>query len=398
VAALRDADGAAVKPGRIARLVRGVASVVGRPAVWIGGAAGALARRNAMRNPGRTAGTAAALMIGVALVTAVTVVAKGLDGSSRGSLADRVHASAVISGSDGWSPIDPKVEAAAAGAPGVKATTSIRQDGALVLGAQETVNAVDPATISRLFGDGALAKAGDGAVVGDDYATKHRLKVGDTLTLTSLKGTKLPLTIRAIEDTPSVDVLSLGPITVANATYDRAFEQQRVRMTLVDGPVDSVERAIAAFPDAKVETKDGFIDSQTAWIGAILAILWVLLALAVIVSLFGIVNTLVLSTFERMRELGTLRALGMHRRQVRRMVRHESIITALMGAGLGVLLGLGLAAIVTTAFSDEGLTFAVPVGSLIAFGVVAVIAGVIAAILPARRAARLNVLAALAWE
>jgi putative ABC transport system permease protein len=93
-----------------------------------------------------------------------------------------------------------------------------------------------------------------------------------------------------------------------------------------------------------------------------------------------------------------LRAVGMSRRQVRRMVRHESIITALMGAGLGVLLGLGLAAIVTSAFSDEGLTFAVPVGSLIAFGVVAVIAGMLAAILPARRAARLNVLAALAWE
>ena len=123
-----------------------------------------------------------------------------------------------------------------------------------------------------------------------------------------------------------------------------------------------------------------------------------LLALAVIVSLFGIVNTLVLSTFERTRELGMLRAVGMSRRQVRRMVRHESIITALMGAGLGVLVGLGLAAIVTSIFADEGLTFAVPVGSLIAFGVVAVIAGVLAAILPARRAARLNVLAALAWE
>jgi len=398
VDALRDASSVAGNPGRFARLVRGVASVVGRPAVWIGGAAGRLARRNAMRNPGRTASTASALMIGVALVTAVTVVAKGLDGSSRGSLSDRVHASAVISGNDGWSPIDPKVEAAAASAPGVKATTSIRQDGALVLGAQETVNAVDPATIARLFGDGSFAHVGDGAVVGDDYASKHGLKVGDSLTLTSLKGTKLPLTIRAIEDTPSVDVLSLGPITVANATYDRAFEQKRVRMTLVDGPVNAVSHAIASFPDAKAESKADFIDSQTAWIGQILAILWVLLALAVIVSLFGIVNTLVLSTFERMRELGTLRALGMHRRQVRRMVRHESVITALIGAVLGIAVGLALAVGLTAWLGKYGFSFAIPPASLLAVAVIAALAGMAAAALPARRASRVNVLNALAYE
>jgi putative ABC transport system permease protein len=204
--------------------------------------------------------------------------------------------------------------------------------------------------------------------------------------------------VRAIEDTPSVDVLSLGPITISNATFDRAFEQRRVRMTLVDGPVASVERAIAAFPDAKVETKDGFIDSQTAWIGAILAILWVLLALAVIVSLFGIVNTLVLSTFERMRELGTLRALGMHRRQVRRMVRHESVITALIGGVLGIAAGLTLAAGLTAWLGKYGFSFAVPAGSLVAIAVIAALAGMAAAALPARRAARVNVLNALAYE
>jgi putative ABC transport system permease protein len=124
----------------------------------------------------------------------------------------------------------------------------------------------------------------------------------------------------------------------------------------------------------------------------------VLLALCVIVSLFGIINTLVLSTFERTRELGTLRAVGMTRRQVRRMVRHESVITALLGAGLGIALGLGLAAIVTSVFSDEGLTFAVPAGSLVVLTVVAGLAGILAAIAPARRAARLDVLTALAYE
>ena len=118
------------------------------------------------------------------------------------------------------------------------------------------------------------------------------------------------------------------------------------------------------FPDAKALTKGEYVDQLTGDIDSLLAIFYVLLALAVIVSLFGIVNTLVLSTFERTRELGMLRAVGMSRRQVRRMVRHESIITALIGAGMGIAAGLGLAAVVTSLFADEGLTFAVPAGAL----------------------------------
>ena len=169
-------------------------------------------------------------------------------------------------------------------------------------------------------------------------------------------------------------------------------------MTFVDAPRDAVARALAGFPNAKAEGKDAFIDGQTAWIGQILAVLWVLLALAVIVSLFGIVNTLVLSTFERTRELGTLRALGMQRRQVRRMVRHESVITALIGAVLGIGAGLVLAAGVVAWLGKYGLSYAVPVSSLLAVAIVAAVAGVLAAALPARRAARIDVLRALAYE
>jgi putative ABC transport system permease protein len=124
----------------------------------------------------------------------------------------------------------------------------------------------------------------------------------------------------------------------------------------------------------------------------------VLLALSVVVSLFGIVNTLVLSVFERTRELGMLRAVGMTRRQVRRMIRHESVITALIGGVLGIALGIVLAALVTAALSSEGLVFSIPVISLIVFALIAVVAGVLAAIFPARRAARLNVLQALQYE
>ena len=126
-------------------------------------------------------------------------------------------------------------------------------------------------------------------------------------------------------------------------------------------------------PDTKVRTKAEYVDEQAKGVDELLAIFYVMLALAVIVSLFGIVNTLVLATFERTQELGTLRAVGMSRRQVRRMVRHESVITALIGAVTGMACGLALAAAVTSAFADEGLTFAVPAGALIAFTIVAIV-------------------------
>ncbi len=141
-----------------------------------------------------------------------------------------------------------------------------------------------------------------------------------------------------------------------------------------------------------------YVTTRAAGLDKLLNLLYVLLALSVVVSLFGMINTLVLSTFERTRELGMLRAVGMTRRQVRRMVRHESVITALIGAALGLPIGVALAALVTRALSDQGLVFSVSVGYLAVFTAVAVVAGVVAAIAPARRAGRLNVLAALHYE
>ena len=403
VAALRDADPAARKLRLPSRIVRAAASLVGRPAAAVGGSAGQLARRNAMRHPGRTAVTASALMIGVMLVTAVTVVANGLRQETKGTLDDRIAASHVITAQDGWSPMDPEIARSAATAPGVTAVSALRQDGGLVAGDKEIVNGIDGATIGKVFDfewkDGSnrvLSGLGaDGAVVDDGWASEHGLKVGDTFSVTSAKGVKLPLEVRGIEDSPVLDSLGLGPITVANQAFDRAFETQRDRLAFVTtrDPA-AVEKALGAFPDANLLSKAGFIADMTADIDSLLAIFMVLLALAVIVSLFGIVNTLVLSTFERTRELGMLRAVGMTRRQVRRMIRHESIITALLGAATG----LGIAAILATVFADEGITFAIPAGSLVAFVVVAILAGVLAAILPARRAARMDVLTALAYE
>ena len=407
VEALRDADPSLRRLHLPGRAVRALAGLIGRPAQAVGASAGMLARRNAMRHPGRTLGTAAALMIGVMLVTLVSVVAAGLRDSTSGSLERRINADYVLTGSDGWSPTEAAVAKSVGSAPGVTAISSLRQDRALALGGKENVNAIDPATAGRVFSfditsgpaDAASSLPSDGALVDQGWAKEHGLGIGDRFSIRSISGKIVALRVVAIEDSPILDPLGLGPITISRAAFDPAFEAHRDYLTLVStGAGFDPRAAIAAHPDGKLQTKASYIDQQTTGIDQLLAIFYVLLALAVIVSLFGIVNTLVLSTFERTRELGMLRAVGMSRRQVRRMVRHESIITALMGAGLGILAGLGLAAIVTSVFSDEGLTFAIPAGSLVALTVVAGVAGILAAIAPARRASRLDVLTALAYE
>ena len=399
VAALRAAVPGAGRVRLPARAARALASLLGRPAQALGGAAGGLARRNAMRQPGRTMTTATALTIGVALVTLVTVVAAGLKDTTRASLQDRIAAEYVVTGADGWSPTDPAIGRALADA-GMDVTT-VHQDRALAFGEKETVNAIrgDGWRFDWVQGDDAVAAGlgDDGAVVDEGWAKEHGLAVGDRFALTSAAGTKLGLTVRGIEHSPVIDVAGLGPVTVGPAAYDRAFANEASFFTLASGDADPV-RALSAFPDTKARTTGAFVDEQLSSMDQLLAIFYVLLALAVIVSLFGIVNTLVLATFERTRELGTLRAVGMSRRQVRRMVRHESIITALIGAITGMGVGLVLAFAVTSAFSEEGLSFAVPAGSLIGFALVAIVAGVLAAVLPARRAAKTNVLAALAYE
>ena len=147
-----------------------------------------------------------------------------------------------------------------------------------------------------------------------------------------------------------------------------------------------------------MQTKQQFITSQESRVATLLALLYVLLALSVVVSLFGMVNTLALSVLERTREIGMLRAVGMTRREVRRIVRHESVITALIGAALGLPLGIFLAALVTRALSSQGIVFALPGRSLVVFALISVVAGIGAAVLPARRAAGLNVLEALQYE
>jgi putative ABC transport system permease protein len=383
------------------RLVPPLASVLGRPAARLGGSAGVMARRNAMRNPGRTASTAAALMIGIALVVFSAVLGNGMRESSTSGIADTVKADHVLVGQDGWSEIDPAATKAAAGVPGVQVATGLVQDQAKAFGQKLTVDGVEPAVTEVLDDDALRAVAPGRAVVTDKFADTHDLAEGDSLALTTPADKRLQVKVAAISHPDKFNPLERGEVTIARSDYDGAFLNDRERFAFInagDASDRALEHALAPFADVKLQTKAEFQTDQSAWVDQILAIFYVLLGLAVIVSLFGIVNTLALSVLERTRELGMLRAIGMSRRQVRRMVRHESVVTALIGATLGIGVGLFLAALATTALSGEGLRFAVPVASLVAFTVVAAVAGVLAAIGPARRAARLDPLRALQYE
>ena len=391
------------------RIVPGLVSVLGKPGEKIAGIAGALARRNAMRNPGRTAATAAALMIGIALVAFSAVLGAGMRESTKGALEDQVRSDYVLVGQDGWSAIDPGATRAAGAVPGVKVATGLAQDEGRAFGESIAVDGVDEKALPQVFGwewkdgsDASLAGlAGGGAVVTDRFADDHDLGTGDRFAVTAPGGKQLDVRVVGVSEPDRFNPLGLGQVTISRASFDDAFSAKRERLAFVsaDGVSEaSLDKALAGFPDVKLQTKSEFQTDQSAWVDQILGIFYVLLGLAVIISLFGIVNTLALSVMERTRELGMLRAFGMTRRGVRRMIRHESIVTALVGATLGIAVGLLLAALATTALSEEGLRFALPIGSLVGFTVVAAVAGIVAAIGPARRASRLDVVDALGYE
>jgi ABC-type antimicrobial peptide transport system permease subunit len=212
------------------------------------------------------------------------------------------------------------------------------------------------------------------------------------------------VTVAATYHPPQADPV-LPNVVISQATFDRTFPapQDSEAFLKVAGGASAattaeLTRALTDFPDAKVQTRSEWVTAQAKSVDQVLDLFYVLLALSVIISLFGMVNTLVLAVFERTRELGMLRAIGMSRRQTRRMIRHESIVTALIGAALGLPLGVLLAALTTRALGSFGIAFHLPGQQLIAFVVLAVVAGIGAAVLPARRAARLNVLQALQYE
>jgi putative ABC transport system permease protein len=397
------------------RLVPPIANAVGYPLERVRGVAGRLARENAMRNPSRTAVTAAALMIGLALVTFVSILAAGVKASIDDTVQNRQKAELVVLNNDGqFTPISPESATAIRRVPGVDVVSELKSSQAEIegVGGKPFGSGIDPSTFDRVWSldidegppnlpatltprDIALEK---------DFADANSVDVGDTLHVTTPIGRRPDLRVTGI----FVDKSGLvGDFMVPGTVITRQFGQRDDDLQFVavqpganvDAVQTRVERILEQrFPVAEVQNKEEFKDTITGGVDQFLALIYALLSLSVIVSLFGIVNTLVLSIHERTRELGMMRAIGTSRRLVRRIVRYESVITALIGAVLGLVVGFILGIVTTVALEDEGFLLSIPVGSLIVFAILAVLAGVLAAIPPARRASRLNVLEALAYE
>ncbi|HKG65754.1 MAG TPA: FtsX-like permease family protein, partial [Solirubrobacteraceae bacterium] len=389
------------------RLVKPLARLVGWPGRRTGGVAGELASANAIRNPSRTASTAAALMIGLTLVTVVAVLGAGLRSSVEGAVTDQVKAGYVLNNPDDVSFGAAEGDTVAA-VDGVTAVSHVRTDTALVNGEESDLTGIDPKTIDHFYSfdwvrgdDGTVPAMGiDDALVAKAYADDHDVEVGSKLDIVSASGDKRTVTVRGVYDPPEIDQM-LGMVSITQQAYDQSFPQGNNRFTFLDAEPGSEKALMAAagsFSDATLFTGAEFPREYTSGFADFLNLLYVMLAFSVIVSLFGMVNTLVLSVFERTRELGMLRTIGMTRRQARRMIRHESVITALIGAALGLPLGILLSALVTQALSQYDVSMSIPVGMLAAFTLVAILAGIAAAIVPARRAARLDVLDALHYE
>ena len=391
------------------RLVRPLAAVIGWPGKEVGGSPGRLARDNARRNPQRTASTAAALMIGLALVTVVAMLAQGIRVNFRDAVNQIFITDYAVEAQNNFDPLPVSIAEAAHTAPGVLAVSGVREGDARFLNDNRSLTAVQPGA-SKVFklnwevgSQKTLDTLGaDGAFISHAFSKDHHLVQGSQVVIETPQGETLPFTIVGIFKPPPGGS-PFGSLTISSKTFDQHYTQPQNIYTFVTmkGGVTpqntiALERTLKPYPNAKVADRDQFIDDQISGLNTILNVLYVLLALSIVVSLFGIVNTLVLSVFERTRELGMLRAIGMTRWQVRWMISWESVITALIGAVIGILLGIVLAGLLAARL--DFVAFSVPLGSVLLFAVVAIVVGLLAAIFPARRAARLNPLEALQYE
>ena len=395
--------------------MRPIAAAVGRPLEWLRGLTGRLARENSVRNPGRTATTAAALMIGLALVTFVSVFAAGIKGSIADAIEKSSQADLSIQSTDSFSPLPVAIGPAVANVPGVGAASGLAFSNAKLGGPggkDVSAAAFDPATVTKVLeldwdegSDATLRSLGrDGVIADEGWARDHGLGVGERFSVTTPTGKRATYVVRGTISDPA-DLFEDFVVPRQAMIEDFGEHRDRILFLRFAPGVDPKATRVAIenlvdteFPAAEVLDQQELKDKQSARLDNLLGLLYALLSLAVIVSLFGIVNTLTLSIYERTRELGLLRAIGMSRSQVRTVVRYESVITALIGAALGLVLGVFFSVIVSRPLADEGFTLSFPILTLLLLTLLAIVAGIIAAILPARRAARLDILEALAYE
>jgi putative ABC transport system permease protein len=387
-------------------IVRPVARFLGAP-LALAGVPGKLGRENAMRNPKRTASTAAALMIGLGLVAFVGIFAQSIKASSDKILEETLKADYLVTTTQ-FTGFSLDVATRLRSDPAFATVSEFRAGLFGLNGGGQQVQGVDPTNLDDVIQvdmkEGSLAELGeDNILVFEDAAKTHGWNVGDTVEAEFARTGKQSLRVVGIY----TDDRLLGPYVVSLSTFQKNFVEQLDDIVLVKtAPGTSQAQARAAanrvakeFPNVNLEDQAQFRQSQADQIGQLLGLINALLGLAILIALVGIVNTLALSIYERTREIGLLRAVGMVRRQVRRMIRWESVIIAVFGALLGTGVGVFFGWAMVQALKDVGISvLAIPGGQLVLYIVLAGLAGVLAAILPARRAAKLNVLEAIAYE
>jgi putative ABC transport system permease protein len=387
-------------------IARPVALVLGRPAAALRGVTGTMARQNAARNPKRTSRTASPVLIGVALVAAVSALAASINGQISDIFTKQFSGDyAVSSQAQGFGGLSPSLATDLGKIDGVQSATGI---GTLLVKIDDkgrTLTVISPETIEGNYDIGLIDVNysdldKDGIFVSLDYAEREELSVGSTVNVVLADTTSRALTVRGLyefNDLAGNRIVSREMFANANVT---SFDFG-IYVTLAPGADSkqvraSLQKAVDDYGQGKLLSKQEYIDEQAGQVNQLLGLIYGLLFLSVIIAIVGIIITLLLSVFERQREIGLLRAVGMTRSQVRTTVRWESVITSLLGAVLGIVLGLALGWVVVFSLRDQGLTsFQIPIGTTIFIMVMSFIVGVLAAVYPAWRATKVDVLEAL---
>ncbi len=389
-------------------LARPAARLLGAPLPVLRGVTGQLARENAMRNPKRTASTSAALMIGVGLVGFVTIFAASAKASVNHVIDSEMKADFIINTSGFGAALPPAIEADVRKVPGVQAAAGLRIGSMKVAGSVKQVEAVDPLHVDEFFdigvSKGNIRDLGsDGIAIYKTVAKSKHWTIGSQVPIQYAKTGHSSLTVRAIYDEQAL----AGPYVISLANYQKNFTDQSDAVVMIKtapgADAATVQKGLAGvikkYPNGKLQDRAQFKADQAKQINQLLNLIYALLLMAIIIAVVGIVNALTLSIFERTHEIGLLRAVGMSRRQVRSTVRWESVIIALFGTLLGLIIGIFFGWALVQALRDQGIDqLSLPPGQLLILVFLGAIFGTLAAIWPARRAARLDMLKAIATE
>jgi putative ABC transport system permease protein len=392
-------------------IMRPLSSAIGRPLRASFGITGALARGNAMRNPRRTSATAAALIVGLALVALVAIFADSIKSSVRSAL-DDVRADFILTAPQ-FAGFSPEVAGRVQEIPGVRQAVAFRWGDARISGNDETVNGtnvdgLDEVLDLRFVAGDASGVTDGGILISDREAEGYRKQVGDTLVIEFPQIGPLGLQVSGIYQTRRFSGAFPIDFIVSLRRFQEAFggsqQDTLLYVKAEPGQTAAVGRALKRelaepFPNIDVEDRPGYLQAREQTVDQFLNVFVALLLLSEIIAVLGIVNTLMLSIYERTREVGLLRTVGTTRRQIWGMVCGESVIIAVIGCALGLAMGVLWGWGVTNALRGQFVdTFSVPPGQLALFLVASVIAGLVAALLPAWHASRLDVLEAIAHE